>query len=195
MLLRKKTKFLALALCSLIIVGFNVNDSSAARRYQVSDVVVSNLRVRKQANVNAPILYTLANGKDLVYSERPTDDGDSKRIWENFAYPDASQGKYTKSKVGWVCTWESGQGTDVTDTPRMKFHVSSWLYNNSSLTQKHKYISAGQYVINMDGPNKNIKHDTDNLNLWKLKTFNDNATTGDSPKTRYFDGWLANAIK
>ena len=66
MLLRKKTKFLALALCSLIIVGFNVNDSSAARRYQVSDVVVSNLRVRKQANVNAPILYTLANGKDLV---------------------------------------------------------------------------------------------------------------------------------
>lgn len=195
MLLRKKAKFLALLLCSLIIVGFNANDSSAARYYEVSNVVVSNLRVRSQSNVNSTILYTLANGKDLVYKYAPTDDGDSIRTWRNFAYPDASLGKYSKSRTGWVCTSQTGDGEYVTGTTRTTFHASSWLYNNSSLTQKHKYISAGTYVINMDGPNRNIKHDTENLNLWKIKTFNDDATTGDSPKTRYFNGWLANASK
>ena len=180
------------------MVGLNVNYSSAARIYEVSDVVVNNLKVRKQASVSAPILYVLANGKDLVYEQRlsdygPKPDTDGKvRSWSNFAYPDANQGKYTKSKTGWVCTWEKNQGNYVTNTTRMKFHVNSWLYNNAALTKKHKYISAGKYVVDQ---RRCIKHDTENLNLWNLKTFNDNAVTGDSPKTRYFNGWLANAIK
>ena len=143
--------------------------------------------------MTAPILYTLANGKDLVYEYSDSNDNDPIRVWRNFAFPDASLGKYTKTRTGWVCTWQSGQGYYVKDTKNTTFHVGSWLYNDSSLTKKHKYISAGTIVVNMDGPNTNIKHSSEDLNLWRIKTFNDNAVSGDSPKTRYFNGWLANA--
>lgn len=192
MLLRKKAKFLALLLCSLITVGFSAKDSSAARVCEVSNVVVSNLRVRAYSNVNSEILYTLANGKDLVYRETPTNDGDSLRSWSNFAYPNASVGKYSKNVTGWVCTWQDGSYY-VKDTKNTTFHVGSWLYNDSALTVKHKYIPAGTIVVNMGGVNTNIKHSSTNLNLWNIKTFDDNAGTGASPKTRYFNGWLANA--
>ena len=192
MKLKKNIKILATTICLLTVVGVNAKDASAERLTYVNNTVVNNLRVRSNPSTNSAILKTLENGKDLVYGWSPVTN-ESKRSWTNYAYPDSSVGKYSKSVKGWVCTWEDGS-TYVTGTTRTTFHSGSWVYNDKAMTKKHKYISPGQYLID-SGMNRTIRHDPDNLNLWSARTHDDNAQVGDYPKTRYFNGWMANAIK
>ena len=197
MVLKRNMKILSVAVCSLIIIGLSATYSSAERVNWVEDTIVSNLRVRKNPSVNAPILYTLSKGRDLVYKENTrkdvTESGISRQ-WYNYAYPDANQGKYTKSRLGWICSYDASSGSYTNSAVRTTFHSGQWIYNDSALTKKHKYINPGTYLRDVD-KNPKVRHDMNNLNLWNLKTHDDNAQVGSYPKVRYFNGWMANATK
>ena len=55
-------------------------------------------------------------------------------------------------------------------------------------TFKNKYINAGTYLRDLD-KDPRIRHDMNNLNLWNIKTHDNNTQVGDSSKVRYFNGW------
>lgn len=183
----KKINIALFAICSVLIIGSNVDKAYAGYNRDVDDTLVS-LKVRSGPSIKSTHITTLALGKDIVAgsdssSQKWVYEGGVNRLWRSYAYPLLSNGKYTNSTRGWMCAREGNDSyIDRTDGATMIGSSGGYLYKNSSLTTKYttKYpkgtrFGAGQYFF---------QHSSSNLNAWEVRP---------GGELKYMDGWLSNA--
>lgn len=186
----KKMKIALFAMCAVLILGGNVDKAYAGRLNHVDNLRVS-LKVRSGPSIKSTHITTLAADKDVVAgtdanSQKWVDEGGVNRLWKEYAYPKLSNGKYTNTTRGWMCSYESGISDSSYINPAGGAAITpsagGYLYKNNSLTTKYptKYpkgttFGPGQYFFD---------HSRSNLNAWEVRP---------GGELKYMDGWLANA--
>lgn len=178
-------------MCSVLIVGVNVNKSYAGYNRNIDNLRVT-LKVRSSPSIYSTHITTLDADKDVVAgsdssSKRWVTEGGVSRLWCSYAYPQLSNGKYLNNTRGWMCVSETGisNGSYIESTGGAVITPSSggYLYQNSSLTSKYptKYARGTTF-----GPGQfYFQHSASNLNAWEVRP---------GGVLKYMDGWLSNAF-